>query len=239
MSAQKKSHLVVVPTYNEAENINNLLYELTREVSGIDILVVDDNSPDRTQEIVKRFMKHTPSVHLLQRPGKAGLATAYIAGFRWGMERHYQSFIEMDADFSHKPQDVARFITALETYDAVIGCRYIDGGGISGWSVLRQAISRGGNVYAQTMLGLPFKDLTGGFNGWRRSVLEKINISTIRSKGYAFQVELKCRAHRAGFKLIEIPIHFENRRLGKSKMSSRIVWEAAFRVLELRRTTSG
>jgi dolichol-phosphate mannosyltransferase len=231
-------HLVVVPTYNEAENINNLLFQLTREVPEVDVLVVDDNSPDGTQDIVKRFAKHTPRVHLMARAGKGGLASAYIAGFKWGLERDYETLIEMDADMSHRPTDVARFLEELKTNDAVIGCRYIDGGRIEGWSVLRQCISRGGNIYAQTVLRLPFKDLTGGFNGWRRAVLEKIQIDTIKSKGYAFQVELKCRAFRAGFKLVEIPIHFENRKLGHSKMTGGIVWEAAFRVLEMRRTTS-
>jgi dolichol-phosphate mannosyltransferase len=237
--SSKNTHLFVVPTYNESENISTLLHQLSRNVPEADVLVVDDNSPDGTQDVVKRFQKNSPQVHLLGRPGKGGLAAAYIAGFGWGLERKYQTFIEMDADLSHSPQDVGRFLTELKRFDAVIGCRYALGGGISGWSLLRQVISRGGNIYAEKVLKLPFKDLTGGFNGWRRSVLEKIQIQSIRSKGYAFQVELKCRAHRAGFKLTEIPIHFENRKLGKSKMSSRIVWEAAFRVLEMRRTTSG
>lgn len=230
--------LVVVPTYNESENINQLLFQLTREVSDIDVLVVDDSSPDGTAEIVKRFMRHEPRVHLLSRPKKDGLAGAYIAGFGWGLERGYRFVVEMDADFSHQPTDVPRLLEALQTHDAAIGCRYKEGGRISGWSFLRQFISRGGNIYAQTILGLKVKDLTGGFNAWRREVLEKIGIHNIRSRGYAFQVELKTRAHKAGFQLTEIPIHFENRRLGKSKMSGSIVWEAAFRVLQLRRIES-
>jgi dolichol-phosphate mannosyltransferase len=231
--------LVVVPTYNEVENINALLFQLTRDVGSVDVLVVDDSSPDGTAEIVTRFMKHDARVHLLSRKKKEGLAAAYLAGFTWGLEKGYRAFIEMDADFSHQPSDVLRFLETLKESDVVIGCRYIAGGGISGWGMLRQFISRGGNWYAQTVLSLPFQDLTGGFNGWRREVLEKIEISTIRSKGYAFQVELKCRAFRKGFKITEIPIHFENRRLGKSKMSGKIVWEAAFRVLQMKRSQCG
>lgn len=236
METSQNKTLVVIPTYNEAENISNLLNQLTKHIGGFDVLVVDDNSPDGTKDIVLRFMKHEPSVHLLVRPKKEGLGSAYIAGFRWGLERGYQGLVEMDADFSHQPSDVPRLIEALKESDVVIGCRYGDGGGIAGWSVFRQAISRGGNLYAQKILRLPVLDLTGGFNAWRREVLEKIDISNVRSKGYAFQVELKYRAHKNGFKLKEIPIHFENRRLGKSKMSGNIIWEAAFRVLELRRS---
>lgn len=232
----KNSALVIVPTYNESENISNLLNQLTKHVGGFDVLVVDDNSPDGTKDFVLRFMKHEPQVHLLVRPKKEGLGSAYIAGFRWGLERGYKILIEMDADFSHTPADVPRLIEALKTADVAVGCRYGTGGGISGWSLLRQAISRGGNLYAQRILRLPVLDLTGGFNAWKREVLEKINIDSVKSKGYAFQVELKYRAHRNGFKIAEIPIHFENRKLGKSKMSGNIVWEAAFRVLEMKRT---
>jgi len=228
--------LVVVPTYNEAENINQLLFALTRDVEGVDVLVVDDNSPDGTRGIVERFQKHESRVHLLNRQKKDGLAAAYLAGFGWGIEKGYDILIEMDADFSHRPADVNRFLKEMETCDVVIGCRYVDGGGISGWGWLRQFISRGGNTYAKFVLSLPLKDLTGGFNGWKREVLERINYKSIHSKGYAFQVELKCRAFKSGFKISEIPIHFENRVAGHSKMSSDIVWEAAFRVLQMRRS---
>lgn len=228
--------LVVVPTYNEAENISKLLFALTRDVDDIDVLVVDDSSPDGTAKLVETFRQRNDRVHLLSRPKKDGLAGAYLAGFQWGLPRGYRYLIEMDADFSHTPADVNRFLEELKTYDAVVGCRYIDGGGIIGWSWLRQFISRGGNIYAQSVLSLPYRDLTGGFNAWRREVLEAIDISTIRSKGYAFQVELKCRAHRKGFRIKEIPIQFQNRLHGKSKMTFRIVGEAAFRVLEMRRS---
>jgi dolichol-phosphate mannosyltransferase len=228
--------LVIVPTYNEVENIGPLLTAITNAVDGVDILVVDDNSPDGTERVVKQFMRHGERVHLLSRPKKDGLAAAYCAGFRWGLARDYDYFIEMDADFSHPPSDLNRHLEALKTNDVVIGCRYMSGGGTSGWSVIRESISRGGNFYAQTVLNLPYRDLTGGFNAWRRKVLETIKIDDIRSKGYAFQVELKCRSHKAGFKIQEIPIQFENRKYGNSKMSGSIVWEAAFRVLQMRRS---
>lgn len=229
---------MIVPTYNEAENINRLLFALTRDVEGIDILVVDDSSPDGTADIARRFSKLNERVHLLTRPVKDGLAGAYLAGFRWGLDRGYKFLIEMDADFSHQPADLTRFLIELQKHDVVVGCRYIDGGGIHGWSFVRQFISRGGNIYAQQVLRLPYKDLTGGFNGWRREVLEAIDFETIHSKGYAFQVELKNRAHRKGFSLKEIPIHFHNRQYGKSKMTMKIVGEAAFRVLQMRNLTS-
>jgi dolichol-phosphate mannosyltransferase len=228
--------LVIVPTYNEFENIGPLLTAITEEIDRVDILVVDDSSPDGTERIVKQFIRHSSKVHLLSRPKKEGLAAAYNAGFKWGLARDYENFIEMDADFSHRPQDLNRHLEALETSDVVIGCRYMSGGGTSGWSFIRESISRGGNFYAQTVLRLPYHDLTGGFNSWRRKVLETIKIDEIRSKGYAFQVELKCRSHKAGFKIQEIPIQFENRKYGSSKMSGSIVWEAAFRVLQMRRT---
>lgn len=226
--------LVVVPTYNEAENINRLLFALTRDVEGIDILVVDDSSPDGTAAIVERFSRLNDRVHLLSRPKKDGLAGAYIAGFNWGLQRGYQYFLEMDADFSHQPSDVNRFLFELKSNDVVVGCRYIEGGGIHGWGFVRQFISRGGNLYAQKVLSLPYQDLTGGFNGWRKEVLEAIDINTIKSKGYAFQVELKNRAHRKNFKIKEIPIRFHNREYGRSKMTMKIVGEAAFRVLQMR-----
>ncbi len=230
------TNLVVIPTYNEAENISRILYTLTTEVPTVDVLVVDDNSPDGSANLVKLFMKHTPRVHLLSRPKKDGLAGAYIAGFGWGLDKRYQAFISMDADFSHQPTDVARIVTGLVTSDVVVGCRYISGGEITGWGLTRQCISRGGNLYAQTVLRMPYKDLTGGFNGWNRRVLEKIDVRSIRSKGYAFQVEMKYRAHKAGFGITEIPIRFVNREVGTSKMSGTIFWEAAFRVLEMRRS---
>lgn len=227
--------LIIIPTYNEVENIGNLLIQLLAEVPGAHLLVVDDNSPDGTNKRVRQIQQHDANVYLLSRPKKLGLAQAYQAGFAWGMERNYRYFVQMDADFSHRPSDVSTILEGLETNDVVMGCRYIDGGGISGWSFIRQGISRGGNWYARALLRLPYQDLTGGFTGWRREVIEKIGIEALKSRGYAYQVELKLRAHRMGVRIKEVPIFFENRKLGRSKMSSNIVFEAALRVFQLRR----
>lgn len=227
-------NLVIVPTYNEVENIPQLLKELNEKAPHCDVLVVDDNSPDNTADSVKTFAKNHPQVHLLSREKKDGLAGAYIAGFRWGLERHYDRFVQMDADFSHSPADVPRLIKALETYDQAMGSRYVKGGSTSGWTLPRVFISRGGNIYARTVLHLPFHDLTGGFNAHRRKVLETIGLGEITSRGYAFQVEIKYRTFKKGFTQTEIPILFENRKYGVSKMSQDIVKEAAFKVFQLR-----
>jgi len=226
--------LIILPTYNEVENISKMLTRLLEEVDHVDILVVDDNSPDGTHNVVRNFARHTERVQLLLRAKKEGLAQAYLAGFGWGLKNNYDTLIEMDADFSHDPGDVPKLIKTLESADVAVGCRYIKHGKTSGWSWLRTFISRGGNIYAKTLLSLPYEDLTGGFTAWKRTVLESINYQTVRSRGYAFQVELKNRAHKTGFVLKEIPIHFRNRELGKSKMSGSIVWEAAFKVLQMR-----
>lgn len=227
-------NLVIVPTYNEIENITQILTALTEKAPNCDVLVVDDSSPDGTADAVKTFAKTHPQVHLLSREKKDGLAGAYIAGFRWGLERPYERFVQMDADFSHNPTDVPRLIKALETYDQVMGSRYVKGGGTSGWTLPRVFISRGGNIYARTVLHLPYQDLTGGFNAHRRKVLETIGLGQITSRGYAFQVEIKYRTFKKGFTQIEIPIHFENRKYGVSKMSQDIVKEAAYKVFQLR-----
>jgi dolichol-phosphate mannosyltransferase len=226
--------LIIVPTYNEIENIVQLLAALNQEVPSSDVLVVDDNSPDGTAEAVKKFAANHPQVHLLLRDKKNGLAGAYIAGFHWGLQRDYEQFVQMDADFSHSPKDVVRLLKALETHDQAMGSRYIPGGKTSGWTLPRILISRGGNIYAKTVLNLPYQDLTGGFNAHRRRVLENIQLDQITSRGYAFQVEIKYRTFKKGFSQIEIPILFENRRLGSSKMSQDIVREAALKVLKLR-----
>lgn len=229
-----KKTLIIIPTYNEKENIEAISRAVMDVVKDASLLIVDDNSPDGTAEIVERKLLPTERIHLLRRSRKGGLAGAYIAGFDWAVQNEYARVVQMDADFSHAPADVARMLAALEGHELVIGCRYIHGGGTSGWSFLRTGISRGGNFYARTMLTLPFHDLTGGFTAWELSSLQQIDYATIRSRGYAFQVELKFRAHRAGLRIVEIPIHFENRRLGTSKMSTQIVFEAAFRVARLR-----
>ena len=229
--------LIVLPTFNEAGNIVPLLHEIFQVSPGADVLVVDDNSPDGTGREVKEVQLKETRLHLLERPGKNGLAEAYLAGFSWGLERSYEIFVQMDADFSHRPKDLPRLFDALATEDLVMGCRYLPEGGIGGWSRTRLFVSRSGNAYARTMLGLPFLDLTGGYNAWRREVLQQMRLSTIQSKGYAFQIELKYRAFLCGYRLKEIPIVFEKRRAGVSKMSAAFIWEAAINVLKLRGET--
>ena len=226
--------LIIIPTYNESENLPLLLdavFELQPEVH---ILVVDDNSPDGTGDLADKLAAEDERVHVLHREGKLGLGTAYIAGFRWALERDYQRIFEMDADFSHQPKYLKDFLKASEEADLVLGCRYIKGGGTEGWGPLRQLISRGGNLYARAVLWLPFHDLTGGFKCFRREVLESIDLGTIRSTGYAFQIELSYRAHKRGFKIAEVPIVFPDRTRGESKMSGSIVHEAMLNVIKLR-----
>lgn len=230
-----QSPLVIVPTYNEKHNIEKLLPRLRNEVPNASILVVDDNSPDGTAEVVKRFASEDPRIFLLSRAGKEGLGKAYLAAFQWGLERGFDALIEMDADFSHDPLDVARLIQELGKCDVAIGCRYMKGGATPGWSARRKWISQGGNIYARAILGLRYRDLTGGFNAWRAEVLQKMDLADVQSKGYAFQVELKYRAHLLGFELSEIPIVFRERTEGVSKMSANIVQEAAMRVPALRK----
>ncbi len=226
--------LIIIPTYNESENLPLLLdavFELQPEVH---ILVVDDNSPDGTGDLADKLAAEDERVHVLHREGKLGLGTAYIAGFRWALERDYQRIFEMDADFSHQPKYLKDFLKASEEADLVLGCRYIKGGGTEGWGALRQLISRGGNMYARAVLWLPFHDLTGGFKCFRREVLESIDLGTIRSTGYAFQIELSYRAHKRGFKIAEVPVVFPDRTRGESKMSGSIVHEAMLNVIKLR-----
>ena len=229
--------LIVVPTYNEIENIGALLHDLREALPEAAVLIVDDSSPDGTGGAVTRMSHHDAQVHLLSRPTKRGLGEAYIAGFDWAFERHYTCVIQMDADFSHHPSYLRPMQDALKTHSVAMGTRYVAGGGTKGWGAFRKLLSRGGNWYARTVLKIPYRDMTGGFMAWRREALEKISYRTVRSKGYAFQVELKYLAHKSGFPMAEVPIVFENRRYGVSKMSSRIIGEAALRVLQLKRYT--
>ena len=226
--------LVVIPTYNEADNIRPLIQRIVEVCRNLHILVIDDNSQDGTAELVKQLQKTHPQLHLLERSGKLGLGTAYIAGFKWAMNQGYEACVEMDADFSHDPQMLPSMINQLNVYDAVIGSRYIPGGGTENWNPFRKLISRFGSLYARLILGMSLRDMTGGFNAWRRKVLQTIDLDDIRSEGYSFQIELKYRAFRSHFKLIEIPILFSERREGQSKMSSRIVLEAFIRVWAFR-----
>jgi dolichol-phosphate mannosyltransferase len=226
--------LIIIPTYNEKDNLRRLIDEIHRIVPETHILIVDDNSPDGTGELADELSNTDSRVHTLHREGKLGLGTAYIAGFRYALERDYGLVFEMDADFSHRPEHLPEFLAAVEDADLVIGCRYMEGGGTEDWGLLRKALSRGGNLYARTLLGLPFQDLTGGFKCFRRCVLETIDLDKVGSEGYAFQIELTWRTHRAGFRIAETPIVFPDRTEGVSKMNKGIIFEALWRVARLR-----
>jgi len=226
---------LVLPTYNEADNLEPLVEAaLTNLPAEARVLVVDDNSPDGTGEIADRLAAREERLEVLHRPRKEGLGPAYLAGFRRALAGGAGFILEMDADFSHDPADLPRLLAAVETADLAIGSRYVAGGRVENWTPLRKAISRAGSVYARRVLGLPVRDLTGGFKCFRRAVLETIPLGEIGSLGYAFQVEMTYRAAEAGFKIVEIPICFRERRAGASKMSGWIVAEAAWKVPLLR-----
>jgi dolichol-phosphate mannosyltransferase len=218
--------LVVIPTYNEADNIEAILTAVTTAVPEASVLVVDDGSPDGTAELVEKAVEADPRIHLLRGEGKRGLGQAYIAGFHWGLDRGYGLFVEMDADFSHDPAAIPDLLGAAAETDVVVGSRYIPGGGVVGWSKRRHLLSRAGNVYARLVLGFAVKDATGGFRCYRRAVLEAVDLPGVRSNGYAFQIDMTYRAWRRGFRLAEVPITFRERELGTSKMSGSIVREA-------------
>jgi dolichol-phosphate mannosyltransferase len=225
---------VVIPTYNERENIGALIPRVL-ELPRFRVLVVDDNSPDGTAGVVGELARAEPRVGLLARSGKQGLGTAYIAGFRRALAEGAEFVCEMDADFSHDPSYLPSLLEAAETrYDLVLGSRYVRGGGTVNWGLMRQLISRGGNSYARAILGLPVMDATGGFRCYRRRVLEAIDLDSIHSNGYSFQIELVYRTLRGGFRIGEVPIVFPDRRVGHSKMSRRIVLEALLTVWRLR-----
>ncbi len=229
-------HLIIIPTYNERDNIEKLLTVITRTDPAAHILIVDDNSPDRTYEVIEELMQSTypARLFLLKRAGKMGLGTAYIAGFKWALAREYDYIFEMDADFSHDPKYLPDFLAAIQTHDVVLGSRYVPGGGVKNWGLLRKIISQGGSLYARTILGLSLRDLTGGFKCFRREVLEAIDLDGIKSNGYSFQIEMTYRAKRKGFRIFETPIVFEDRMVGKSKMSRKIFMEAVLMVWKLR-----
>jgi dolichol-phosphate mannosyltransferase len=226
---------VCLPTYNERENLEPMVDRL-REILGDEgvVLVIDDNSPDGTGEIADRLAAERQRVHVLHRPRKEGLGPAYLDGFRKALELGADLVFEMDCDFSHDPADIPRLAAAAEDADLVIGSRYVPGGGTRNWGLLRRFISRGGSLYAQLLLGVPVRDLTGGFKCYRRVVLETIDLEAIDSKGYAFQIETTYRAIKAGFRVVEVPIVFTDRELGGSKMSKAIVLEAVWKVPALR-----
>lgn len=226
--------LIIIPTYNELENLPPLLTEIFSYVPETDVLIVDDNSPDGTGKLADEIGKENLQVHVLHRPGKLGLGTAYIAGFKYAVEHDYDAAFEMDADFSHDPRYLPAFLTAIEHADLVIGSRYVPGGGTPNWSLVRRFISSGGNIFARFMLGIPVYDCTAGFRCYRTTVLRSIDLDSIQSQGYAFQVELAYQVMLQSFKMVETPIIFVDRRVGKSKMSRKIVIEAFIYVLRTR-----
>ena len=227
--------LVVIPTYNELNNLPHLVERLLALSADLDILVVDDSSPDGTGAWVLEKAATTPQLHLLSRQEKNGLGRAYIAGFQWALEHHYKYIIQMDADFSHNPEDVPKLLAAVQDKgaDLAIGSRYVHGVRVINWPLRRLILSVGASYYVHTITGLPLHDPTGGFKCWRRETLEAINIATVASNGYGFQIEMSHRAWRKGFRLLEVPIIFTDRFQGTSKMSMSIVIEAFFMVWKL------
>ena len=227
--------LVVVPTYNECENVARLIGTVLGRDQRLEVLIVDDGSPDGTAKIVHGIIAHEPRVHILERPRKLGLGTAYIAGFQWAVERKYDYVFEMDADFSHDPAHLPQFLSAIKDADLVLGSRYQNGRvTVVNWPIGRLMLSYAANVYARRVTGLPVWDATGGFKCFRRSVLETIDFARIRSNGYGFQIEMSFRVWKKKFRIVEIPIVFVDRTEGHSKMSRSIVFEAVWMVWRLR-----
>src|SRR4030067_3804021 len=230
----KMKSLVIIPTYNEKENLEKIVPEILKMDDSLNILVVDDNSPDGTGERADRIAAKNNRVFVLHRPGKMGLGQAYIAGFKYALGKGYDYIFEMDADFSHDPKYLPDFLTAIQKADLVIGSRYIRGVNVVNWPMTRLLLSYCANIYARWVTGLPVKDSTGGFKCYRRIVLEKIKLDEIKSEGYSFQIETSYRAWKKGFKIVEIPIVFVDRQQGESKMSKKIVREAMWMVWKLR-----
>ncbi len=229
--------LVIIPTYNEKENIENMIRSILALPKAFDILVIDDNSPDGTADIVKSLQQTAGgALHIIERAGKLGLGTAYIAGFTWAIEKKYAYIFEMDADFSHNPEDLIRLHHACENegYDLAIGSRYITGVNVVNWPIGRVLMSYFASKYVRFVLGMGIADTTAGFKCYRRIVLETINLDDVRFKGYAFQIEMKFSAYKLGFKIIEVPIVFTNRVLGTSKMNGGIFGEAVWGVIRLK-----
>jgi dolichol-phosphate mannosyltransferase len=226
--------LIIIPTYNERENLVELLGRIFELGLPVEVLIVDDNSPDGTGALADELAAAEPRLHVMHRPGKLGLGSAYVAGFRYALARGYDAVFEMDADFSHNPDSLPEFLREIETADVVLGSRYLHGVTVVNWPLSRLVLSYSANVYSRIITGMPVKDLTGGFKCIRREVLEAIDLEAVRSDGYGFQIEVNFKAWRKGFRFREIPIMFVDRRAGVSKMSRRIVWEAAWMVWRLR-----
>jgi len=224
--------LVIIPTYDEAANLEPMVARVRAATPAGDLLVVDDHSPDGTGAIADRLAATDPQVHVLHRPAKDGLGRAYLAGFAWGLRRDYQVLVQMDADGSHQPEQLAAVLAALDHADLVLGSRWVPGGGVRNWPRRRELLSRGGSLYARTMLGLPIRDVTAGYRAFRRSALERLDLGDVASAGYCFQVDLASRAVRAGLRVAEVPIVFVEREHGASKMSGDIVREALVRITQ-------
>jgi len=227
--------LIIVPTYNERENAPGICERLFAALPDVDLLFVDDNSPDGTGQLLDEFAAKDPRVHVMHRAGKLGLGTAYVEGFQWALARGYEYVFEMDADGSHDPKYLPQMLALAEDgADVVVGSRNVPGGGTVNWGIGRKIISRGGSFYARTILGIDVRDVTAGFICWRRRALEALDLATLGSNGYMFQIETKYRALQAGMKIVETPIIFVDRRVGQSKMSRAIVGEALLKVWGLR-----
>ena len=226
--------LICLPTYNEADNIEHILPVILSKSPELEILVIDDSSPDGTGDMVARIAEANPRIHLMRRAGKLGLGTAYVAGFRWGLEKDFDYMFEMDADFSHPPDALPTMIELLKDHDLVIGSRYCDGISIVRWPLKRLMLSYGASVYARIGTGCPVRDLTAGFKGYSRKALEAIDLDALKQEGYGFQIEIDFAIWRKGLKIVETPIVFTERQRGESKMSKKIIWSAFWLVIKLR-----
>jgi len=227
-----KKNIVIIPTFNESENITNIINEL--KIFDLDILIVDDNSPDKTSQIVKKLMIKNKKIKILERPRKLGLGSAYRDGFRYCIENDYENLIQMDADFSHRIEDLKNMLTFINSYEVIIGSRYVDGGGSIGWSRIRKILSKVANIYAKIITKSNIYDMTSGFRIYSRNALEKIEYDKTKSDGYSFQIEMSVRANNQKLKIKEVPIVFNERREGESKMNLKIIIEALFIVFKLR-----
>lgn len=227
--------LVIIPTYNEKANIEKLINDIQLlDIENLDILIIDDNSPDGTGEIIKNLQKENDNIFIIEREGKLGLGTAYIRGFKYALENNYDQIAQMDADYSHDPKDLIKLFKAVEKYDWAIGSRYKSGINVVNWPLSRLILSYGANIYSRIITGMKIQDGTAGFKCWNKNVLAKIKLDEVKSHGYSFQIEMNFRAWKAGFKFFEVPIVFTDRTLGESKMSKKIVHEAIFMVWKLK-----
>ena len=229
-----KRTLIIIPTYNEKENIGEIIPVILEKDPSIEVLIVDDNSPDGTGRVADEMAKENSRIKVIHREKKAGLGTAYKTGFRYALDNGYDHVFEMDADFSHDPKYIPLFLEAIKKADLVLGSRYVSGVNVINWPMSRLLLSYYANVYTRWVTGLPVRDATGGFKCFRREVLERIDLDKVQSEGYSFQIEMSFRAWKKGFKIQEVPIVFEDRRVGQSKMSKKIVREAIWRVWKLR-----